>query len=198
LASFAATATAAPVYPQMPAMPFQQRNLAHDVEDRNNPALVAQILAFGATANLALVFIKWRIIMCVLAPIRFGCINNINPANVHMYDALEIANLLNSTDMIMPNLSDQDVSTFNFVDLASTQMNTSSIHEQAVQQKHLIFTSLKTINQFEQSQNMGKHQVELKTGTVETQNPTLSIISRPYITFAPYFQFQWPMYRDLL
>jgi hypothetical protein len=45
----------------------------------------------------------------------------------------------------MPNLNAQDVSTDNFTELASTPKNTSSIHEQAVPQKHLIFPSLKLL-----------------------------------------------------
>jgi hypothetical protein len=76
-------------------------------------------------------------------------------------------------------------------------MNTS-IHEQAVKQKHFLLPSLKMNNPFEQSQKTGQHQAKLKTGTIETQDPTLSIISRPSITIVPHSEFHWPIYRDLL
>jgi hypothetical protein len=195
-ALFVPVSVAAPVYQtEMSFTPFE-KNMVHEIEDRNNPALVNQIATYAFMANLIFLVYKWRIIFCVIDPTTCGS-TNINTTNVHMYETLEAPYILAATDMIMSNPSVQNVVPLNFIDLmTSTKNNASSIQELSSQQKHSTYSMLKATPAVKVFQKTVKENVEIKADTATTEKPY--VLFFPVQTIPPYSKLQhWPTYREL-
>ncbi|EFX63768.1 hypothetical protein DAPPUDRAFT_267715 [Daphnia pulex] len=172
LALFVPAALAAPVYKtEMPFTPFQ-KNMAHEVEDRNNPALVNQIATYAFMANLIFLVYKWRIIFCVIDPTTCGS-TSINTTNVHMYETLETPHILAATDMTMPNLSPQTVFPFSSMDLTSAKSDTPVINVPALQQNPFRYHEFKVLPPVTQTQMTTQHDLEFQGDTIKGQNPYL-------------------------
>ncbi|XP_046445861.1 uncharacterized protein LOC124195475 [Daphnia pulex] len=190
LALFVPAALAAPVYKTEMSFTSFQKNMAHEVEDRNNPALVNQIATYAFMANLIFLVYKWRIIFCVIDPTTCGS-TNINTTNVHMYETLETPHILAATDMIMSNLSPQTVVPFSSMDLTSAKSDTPVINAPAVQQNPFRYSELKVTSPVTQTQMTTQHNIEFQGDTIRGQNPYQPF---PVHTFAPYSKFRWPTY----
>jgi hypothetical protein len=134
LALIVTATVAAPVYQtEMSFTPFE-KNMVHEIEDRNNPALVNEIATNAFMANLIFLVYKWQIIFCVIdsTTCQYTNINTTNVHMVHMYETLEAPHILAATDMIVSNPSVQNFP-FNVIDLTSAKNRAkniaSSIHK---------------------------------------------------------------------
>jgi hypothetical protein len=193
LALFVPVSVAAPVYQtEMSITPFQ-KNLVHEIEDRNNLRglsinEIANLIAdYGFSVNLVFVLYKWGLIFCAINFLECipGIING-PTSNVNKYDTLEAPlYILTADDLIMSNRSVTNVVPFNFIDVTpTTKDNTAS-----VQWKHLTGPVSKAVPVTPMSD---KHQQG--DTVVRTQNPYL--LSFPAHAIAPYFKFLWPMYSN--
>jgi hypothetical protein len=187
LATFVLAAVAAPVYQtEMSISPFQ-KNLVHEIEDRNNLGAISQIVnelaTYAFTANLIFLVYKWGVIFCAIN--FLACI--IPTSNVNKFDTLEAPlYILTADDLIMSNRSVTNVVPFNFIDVARTTKDKTA----SVQWKHLL-TSL--MSKSVPVTPMSNKQQQGDT-VVRTQNPYL--LSFPAHAIAPYFKFEWPMYSN--
>jgi hypothetical protein len=188
---FVLPAVAAPVFQtEMSITPFQ-KNLVHEIEDRNNLGAISQIVnqlaTYAFTANLVFLVYKWGVIFCAINFLACipGIINR-TPSNVNKYDTLEAPlYILTADDLIMSNRSVTNVVPFNFIDVTPTTKDKTA----SVQWKHLTGPMSKAEPVIPMSD---KHQQG--DTVVRTQNPYL--LSFPAHAIGPYFKFLWPMYSN--
>jgi hypothetical protein len=186
-ALFVPVSVAAPVYQtEMSFTPFE-KNMVHEIEDRNNPALVNQIATYAFMANLIFLVYKWRIIFCVIDPTTCGS-TNIITTNVHMYETLETPHILAATDMIMSNLSPQNVVPFSMIDLTSAKSDSPAVFEQ----NPFRHPDLK-VRPVTQTETTTQHNIDFQEDTIRALNyvhPSFPV----HNIIAPYSKFRWPMY----
>ena len=204
---------AAPVFNPEMIMNSFQKNLSHDVEDRNNQGLLTLIQSF-AGIQIATVIISFyakfyllaintelivTIIACAFDPTT--CNFPVTPTNFHLTDT-QVQNIRAATKELISNPSAQNVDALLKIINSVAITNTSSIHDgQDVQQKHFnTFPAVitKVASPFVQSSAKSQmttstqDNIEFKANADGPQIPYP--LPFPLHSIVPYSHFQWPMY----
>ena len=187
-------------------MNFFQKNLSHEVEDRNNQDLLTQIGTFAYVMfalSISSLYLKFYIsaTSIQIIAIIIGCAfdptcSSSDPPNFHLTDT-QVQNIRAATKELISNPSAQNVDALLKIIDSVAITNTSSIHDgQDVQQKQFMLPGVPTVTPFvpatKSQMTTTQDNIEFKANVDGPQIPyPLSFLLHSIVLYS---HFQWPMY----